>query len=143
MLCRHLWEFNMPAEYRFDVRHNLVLSYCVGPLIYDDMLNHQRRLREDPAFLPTMNQLADFGAVTELHLASAGVRQLSEASFFSATSRRAILVDDRDVLYGLARMFEILRDRGPEQISIFRNYPEAIAWLGLPPDYPRAVVPVK
>lgn len=132
----------MPCTYHIDLKHNLVVSFCDGSLVLSDMLSHQNSLRADPAFHSSMNQLTDFGAVTELHLASAGVRQLAEATLFSATSRRAILVDEREVFYGLARMYELLRDRGPEQIYVFRKYPEALAWLGLPPDYPRAITPV-
>lgn len=132
----------MPADYFFDHSHNLVYSYAQGPLSFNEMIDHQCRLRNDPQFRDTMNQLIDFCSVTELHIASAGVRHLSEASFFSATSRRAIVVDGRDVMFGLARMYEILRDRGPEQITVFRSFPEALKWLDLPPDYPRKCEPV-
>lgn len=133
----------MPAQYFIDIKNNLVVSYCDGPLVYGDMLSHQSRLGIDPLFNASMNQLLDFGAVTELHIASAGVRHLAEATLFSAVSRRAIVVGDRDVYFGIARMYEMLRDRGPEQIHVFRKYDEAIAWLGLPPDYPRPVTPVE
>lgn len=131
----------MPADYRIDIPNNLVFSFGTGLLTIDDLIGHQRRLRSDPAFKPTLNQLTDFCSVSELNVTADGIRQMSEASFFAPTSRRAIVVD-RDVLYGLARMYEILRDRGPEQISVFRSYPEALAWLGLPPDYPRMCEPV-
>lgn len=132
----------MPATYRIDHKHNLVVSWGEGPLSLSEILEHQQRLGSDPLFHSSMNQLLDFGAVTELHIAAAGVRRLAEANLFSATSCRAIVVDEREVFFGLARMYELLRDRAPEQIHVFRSYTEALAWLGLPLDYPRPVTPV-
>lgn len=142
MLGGHLWDFRMPAEYRIDPSHNLVISFCVGPLTADDMLGHQRRLSTDPAFQPTMHQILDFCAVTELRVTAADIRMLAQATLFSDASRRAIVVGGRDDVFGLSRMYEILRDRGPERIEVFRTYPEALVWLDLPADYPRAVGPM-
>ena len=44
-------------------------------------------------------------------------------------SRRAILVDS-DLKFGLARMFEELRDTmGEKGIRVFRNLDEALDWI--------------
>lgn len=127
----------MPAEYRFDFDYHLVISIARGVLTMQEMLDHQNGLRNDPLFKPSMNQLLDFGSVSVLQIQGSDVRSLAVATLFSATSRRAFLVDERDLFFGLARMYEQLRARGPEQIHVFREYAEARDWLGLPAAYPR------
>src|ERR1700753_3112255 len=102
----------MSTQYRIDAAHNLVVSTCIGALRFEDMFAHQNRLRADPAFQPSMNQLLDFGAATETNINAEHLRQLAKATLFSATSRRAILAGS-DAHFGLGRMYEILRDEGP------------------------------
>jgi hypothetical protein len=47
----------------------------------------------------------------------------------SQDSRRAILVDS-DLKFGLARMFEVLRDTmGEKGIRVFRNLDDALDWI--------------
>jgi len=50
-------------------------------------------------------------------------------TFFSSDSRRAILVPNEHA-YGLARMFEILREAaGDRGIRVFRKLEEALDWV--------------
>ena len=45
-----------------------------------------------------------------------------------------VIVAPRDVLFGLARMYEILRSGSPVEVRVFRERGEAESWLGLGKD---------
>ncbi len=49
---------------------------------------------------------------------------------FDEKSRRAI-VADKDITFGMARMYEVFREDAPEEIKLFRDIAEARRWLGL------------
>ncbi len=41
------------------------------------------------------------------------------------------MVAEKDVSFGMARMYEMLREAEPDQIKVFRDMAEARRWLGL------------
>ena len=100
-----------------------------GVLTQAEVLEQVRQLVTDPAVDPAFSQLVDCRQVTELKCSAEEVRQIANTDIFSAQSRRAFLVTD-DLLYGLARMYEIHRElRGEGGIRVFRNFDEAMAWV--------------
>ncbi|MGB7280925.1 MAG: hypothetical protein WBE13_01585 [Candidatus Acidiferrum sp.] len=105
------------------------MSSAMGPFSKEDALGHQNRLRDDPDFDPAYSQLMDFTHVTQILLTAADIQQLALSNIFSKESRRAFLVAN-DLAFGLARMFEILRESGGERgIRVFRNLEEALDWV--------------
>jgi hypothetical protein len=119
----------MPAFYKIDKDRRLVISSATGAFNKEDALGHQNRLRADPDFDPTYSQLMDFTHVTQILLTAVDVQQLALSNIFSKESRRAFLVAN-DLAFGLARMFEILRENAGEHgIRIFRNLEEALDWV--------------
>jgi hypothetical protein len=119
----------MPAFYKIDKENRLVMSTASGTLSLADGLAHQEKLQRDPDFDPSYAQLLDFSHVTKLEISSEDVRTLAQASIFSPASRRALLVSG-DTAYGLARMFEILRETaGDTGVEVFRNLDEALDWV--------------
>lgn len=121
----------MPISYRIDAARALVLSAAAGVVTDADLLEHQQRLRGDPDFQPWFRQLFDFTTATENEVTGRGVRQLAIAPAFGKGSKRALLVGE-DSAFGLARMFQTLRDEhADESIEIFRDERAARAWLGL------------
>ncbi len=77
-----------------------------------------------------MAQLADLRAVEDYELRIETLRQLASLSPFGAGSRRAIVVGSV-AAYGLARMFQVLREGSPDVLRIFRNMEAALEWLEL------------
>ncbi len=118
----------MPADYTLDLERCVVLSVYTGRLTDDDVLQHQRRLSTDPQFHAGFHQIVDGRAITELAVTSAGVREIAQANLFSAQSRRA-MVAATAAQFGLARMFQLLRGRAPEQIEVFYDFDAAHAWV--------------
>lgn len=119
----------MPAFYRIDKERRLVLSTGAGEFSKADVLAHQEKLVNDPDFDPSFSQIADFTQVTELNLSAEDVRQLAEKAVFSPHSRRAIIAPN-NLVFGLSRMFEILRENhGDMGIRAFRTLEEALDWV--------------
>jgi hypothetical protein len=119
----------MPAYFKIDKERRLVMSTGAGVFTMTDALAHQENLLKNPDFEPNFSQLMDLTHITEVDLTSEDLRTLSQRSIFSRDSRRAILVNS-DVVFGLARMFEALREYyGEEGIRVFRNLDDALEWV--------------
>ncbi|HKW63269.1 MAG TPA: hypothetical protein VJN89_12035 [Candidatus Acidoferrum sp.] len=93
------------------------------------MLAHQRDISADRDFDPTFTHIADFTYATLAKISPEEVRQFAEGSIFSPEARRAIIVPNL-ADYGLARMYETLRDlAGQTGIRAFQTLEEALDWV--------------
>jgi hypothetical protein len=120
----------MKVDYRIDTQRGIVYSIA-GPSVHlDYALDHQSRLQEDPDFKPDFDQLCDLTQIVDFEISGEGIRELARADFFNSESKRAFVAVS-DVVYGSARMFQMIRDSGAEQIEVFREMEEARHWLGL------------
>jgi hypothetical protein len=73
--------------------------------------------------------LFDVTNVTDAQLSAAEIQTLAARAVFSPDSRRAVLVRN-DLQFGLARMFELLREnQGEKGIRIFRKLEDALEWI--------------
>ena len=105
------------------------MSTGSGAFTLVDALAHQQRLASDPDFDPSFSQLVDLTHVTSVDVTASDIRKLAQANLFSCGSRRAILATS-EVAFGLARMFEALRESaGEDGIQVFRDLNEALDWL--------------
>jgi hypothetical protein len=118
----------MPVSYVIDKENRLVISTATGVVTSEEIQGFRRQILQDPDFDPTFSQLGDLSLAT-LDLDADEVKVLAEGSVFSLTSRRALVGTSLEV-YGLARMFEIVRGlRGDQAIRVFRTRDDALAWL--------------
>ncbi|MEO8201142.1 MAG: hypothetical protein ABI679_11520 [Gemmatimonadota bacterium] len=120
----------MPGAYNIDPHRHLVLSRGWGVVTNDDFMVHARELTEDPRFQPTFSQLSDLRDAERLELDTFTVRRLAAISPFGAGSRRALVVSS-DLAFGMARMFQTLREGNGEELQVFRDIDAALDWLGL------------
>ncbi|HEY4978348.1 MAG TPA: hypothetical protein VII25_04210 [Candidatus Acidoferrum sp.] len=119
----------MPAFYKIDKANRLVMSTASGTITGPEARAHHQSLSADPDFDPSYSQLLDCSHVTKIEVSSDDIRTLAQDNLFSATSRRAFLVSN-DAAFGLARMFEIIREtQGDSGIQVFRNLDEALDWV--------------
>jgi len=58
------------------------------------------------------------------------LREMASLNPYGDGSRRAVVVTS-DVLFGMARMYQILRDEPTDELEIFRTLDDAIRWLGI------------
>jgi len=95
----------------------------------EDILFHQQRLAADPDFSRNFSQLADFSRMAKSEIKATDVASFAAKNIFAPESRRAIIVAD-DEAFGLARMFEILRDaKGEAGIRVFLSVEEGFDWI--------------
>ena len=121
----------MPADYTIDTQRRLVTTTASGVLTMADVLAYGNTLLKDPEFDPNFSQFLDFSQVSEWKLDAAEMHSMAQFTVFSPHSRRAIWAPS-DLSFGLARMFEMLRDfAGETGIRVFRNRDDAMAWIFL------------
>ena len=119
----------MPSSYVIDKERKLVITTAWGDCTADDVLEFRKQVLKDHDFDPSYSQLADFTGVTKVDFSPDEVRMLAAISPFSPQSRRA-LVADNQLIFGLSKMFGILRNlRGEKLIRVFRTRSEALDWL--------------
>jgi hypothetical protein len=121
----------MAWSYTIDKESHLVTTTAWGTLTADQVLEHQQKLQNDPAFDPDFSQLADFTLVVLMQMDAKTVMELSDLVVFSAKSRRAFIADN-PFHYGMARMFAAFHKlSGQDQIQVFTTRDEALQWLNV------------
>jgi hypothetical protein len=120
----------MPATYHIDADKQVVLSTATGCFTDADIFEHDDRLRADPLFQSHFRQLLDGRGVEVVEITTEGVRRMAARNPFGGGAKRAF-VADRQIMYGYARMFEMLTEREQQDIRVFTDMAEARQWLGL------------
>jgi hypothetical protein len=119
----------MPVSSKIDKEHRLVICEIFGHVVDEDGPALQRAIREDPDFDPGFSQLLDMTGVTKVDANAETVRRLAQTSVFSPNARRAFVANS-DVIFGFARMFEMLRESaGGTALRVFRSRDDAMRWL--------------
>ena len=97
------------VRFAIHVDQQIVFSYAQEDFAYADGLDHIQRLEKDPRFQPQYRQIIDLREVTDPRLSTDEVRPLERHNVFSKDSRRA-LVAPADISFGLARIFDTIRE---------------------------------
>jgi hypothetical protein len=120
----------MPLTFVIDKQRRLVTSTASGTLSYSDIATHQNRLKNDPDFDPTFDQLFDGTAVTNIALSVEEIQTVARQRIFAAGSRQAFATSS-DFAYGMARMFEIYRETSGtgRLVQVFNTLDAAQEWL--------------
>ena len=121
----------MPADIELDYENRLVRSRAWGVLTANDLLGHVEQMRQmfDAGTLDAgWTQLADFREVNGVEVSTDSIKQFVRLNPWPAQARRA-LVAPQDLVFGLARMYELSSGQKGENVSIFRSLDEALAWL--------------
>ena len=95
-----------------------------------ELLAHVRALAVDRRFARNFNQLADLRDVTDLQVTAATIREMVKLNPFGTSARRALVVTS-DVVFGMARMYQILLEESSYKFEIFREVDQAFQWLGI------------
>ena len=123
----------MAVAYRVIEALNAVVVTCTGTVTDDEFLAHRSELDADPRARPGYLLLVDLRPAEAIEISAAAFRQDADADVSSPQRRgaRVAIVAPKTAAFGLARMFEILHDEGPQEVMVFRTMPEAEEWLGL------------
>ncbi len=118
----------MPISYRIDKSLGLVFTKGESVLTGQDILTHLQRLRENPDFDPSYDQLVDFQDVIEIPISRGEMETISMRHVFNG---RGAVVAEEDIGFGMMRMYEVLSKFEPDQFKVFRDMAKARRWLGL------------
>ena len=127
----------MPFSLHFDPESDLVIATCSGSLGLSDAREGAAAVWENPEW-------SGKPVVWDFRLAQLDVRvpEVREIARFILERQPAIppprvaFVTARDVDFGLARMFQVLREHPSTQVQVFRDYEEAVSWARPPATSP-------
>ena len=122
----------MPISYRIDRERALVITEAWGVLTDEDILDHKTRLLNDPGFEPKLMELSDIRSIERLDVTQAGIKAMVQhdaANLARRAGHRVLLVVPNDLVFGMARMYELMGSRDAGGVEVFRSMEEADAWL--------------
>ena len=120
----------MPIAYEIDPVRGLVRTSCTGQVALAEVLAHFDVLQRDPRRPAHLDVLLDLRALTtppnppQLRSVASRIGRVSGLTF-----GRCAIVVDRDLVFGLSRMFEAFAQDHFEEIQVFREPAAAEAWL--------------
>jgi hypothetical protein len=122
----------MPFRYVIDKRRRLVISNASGSITFAEAKAHQDGLLAEPHFSPDFNQFLDATKLAILDLSIDEAKTIARRPVFSGTSRRAWVSPD-PAIYGMGRLIAAYNEMSSavSQISVFRDVPSALRWLGI------------
>jgi hypothetical protein len=119
--------------FRFDPALRLRTAIFSGVVTDDKLTGAYRALVAEPDYDAGADDLVDLRGVTHLGVTPVGMRSLME--LFApvddlAIPTRLAIVAPNDAVYGVSRVYEMLRGKGvPEEIAVFRDLLDAMHWL--------------
>lgn len=121
----------MPVIYQIVEGRELVRTRCIGDVTFSEVLDHLRILERDIRRPEALDVLLDLTELTnlprseQLRVVSEEIGMLQPRVRFRACA----LVAPRDVVFGLARMFEAFAASRFEATRVCRSLGEAEDWL--------------
>jgi hypothetical protein len=120
-------------RFRTDAERGVRIATFYGSVDDAELLGAYRAQLADLDYDASLDDLVDLRAVQRLDLGGAALRELmamfSRVDSLGYTTRLAI-VAPHDLGYGLGRMYEMMRTGAPEEVGVFRDVDDALAWLG-------------
>lgn len=112
-----------------DVDALVVVLKVSGEVGDQDLMNLGDELKKAPEVKTDFSFLIDLRHADGRNVTSAGVEALAQRPLvLSAESRRAVVVPSQ-LGFGMARMYELLRQERGGSTRVFRDYDEADRWV--------------
>jgi hypothetical protein len=119
----------VPIDYT--IREGLLTGAASGVLDDATLLAYVRAVMADPAYETAVADLFDARAVTSVQLTAEGIRTIATIIRQSGrSSTRVAVVAESPTMFGMARMFEQLRD--DIEVVVFRDPDAALEWVRAP-----------
>ena len=124
----------MPYTITFDQDNNCLFFEASDTFTGADIINSTLEIVEHPNFTEGLNLLADLRPIKQLDVSAADIRRLIEL-YRKLHGRlgygQYALVTNSQVIYGMSRMYQIMAERMPFVVEVFREKEVALRWLGL------------
>ena len=109
----------------------MVYSTLSGDVAAPDLMRHIASIRAHPDFDSSFNELVDATQLHSINLTSEDVRAFAmQDSPFLPSSKR-VLVASEDLIFGLARMFQVFGGDSRPNFDVVRTLAEARKRLGI------------
>jgi hypothetical protein len=128
----------VPITYQIDETAGRVTLRFLGTVTDAELMATFHQLYHDPRHRMGMAELTDCRQVERIEITGEGLQRLAEATAGLLDGRdiswkvAVVVPAESDVMFGLSRMYELLREGSPERVSVFRDIGEADHWLGRP-----------
>ena len=121
----------MPIRYTVDRERGVLVARASGDLTDADLLDYAMALQADDTTSGTRHELVDLRDIQSGDgVTSSGVRQLAQFWRDAGVSDgKLAIIAESPVSYGMSRMYQTLRDDGPDRIEVFRSEEDAWKWL--------------
>lgn len=125
----------MPLEYEIDSKRKLVIAKVKGALTKEHLFAYQNEVWTRPE-VRGFDELVDMREAGQIDQPDKSMLQQLAKTASSMddqdTKTRFAIVPDRDLAFGLGRMYQAYRDLAPQsnkEVAVFRIMEEALAWL--------------
>lgn len=124
----------MPLKYKIIESNKLVYLKGIGTVTFSELMNHIDELSQDPKYKAPMKKLVDHRQIKKLDLsmneqAHFAEKKTSFKELFSG--EKCAIVSPTDFGFALARVHAALCEASNIDTSIFRDFNEALTWLGV------------
>ncbi|MBD3610347.1 MAG: hypothetical protein HUJ30_07330 [Gammaproteobacteria bacterium] len=124
--------FIMGVVSTIDSKRNLVIHSVAGELTLSDIKVAAVKLYDNPDFRADMGILVDLRDGTAKDLSNDDIQEfimMTRAMDEKRGTGRTAFLAERDVDYGISRIFKSLLDDTSRRIGVFRDHQQAIDWL--------------
>ena len=94
-----------------------------------ELLARMRALTAGLRIAPDFRQVATLLDVMVVQVTASTIREMARLNPFGAGARRVVAVTS-DVVFGMARMYQILSDEPPGELQIFRSSGKWMTFFG-------------
>jgi len=122
---------HMDFQLEFDAHNKLIRLTANGEVSDQFLIEGITALRRCHAQYGSCNCIVDYNAATEITVTSLGLRQLAGTPPIFPMDCLTVHVAARDVMYGLARMFQSLSSETRPNFRVVRNMNEAVDLIGV------------
>lgn len=124
----------MPVSHRILPDRNLTIIEAHGEVQVREILADGARMIASPDWRAGMNILCDYRLIEDLDMDTDAIHRIvaeDERNAGALDGCRCAVVAEQDLVFGLARMWEMLSEGSNFERAVFRDIASAMGWLGV------------
>lgn len=125
----------MAIKYQIDQQMGVIYIDLAGNVYDDEFSTALNQALHDPEYQIGLSSLIDFRNVERFGVSTNTIRDAVTTVAKTMNGFRypwkTAIVAPMDLVYGLSRMYQILREGSMEEIGVFRDLQDARQWLGI------------